>query len=163
VESIPQITGREALLVAVGTIVLLAFETLLTAPRTLVFRYLQLDELSTKFIASAPNLRSSMVKLEHSGDATPPLYHLLARAFWGALGGTGEGAFRGLSMVATVIALLMTYAVLRRSFATLPTLVAVLALWSCPLVIHSAFYARPYALLLSATAGFSFVYGIEEL
>jgi hypothetical protein len=163
VDSLPQITGREALLVAIGTIVVLGFQTLLAGPQILFFRYLQLDEQSTKLIASAPDLRSSIVTLENSGDPTPPLYHILARASWGIARGSGEGAFRGLSLVATVIALLATYAVLRRSFATLPTIVAILALWSCPLVIHSAFYARPYALLLAATAGFSFVYGIEDL
>jgi uncharacterized membrane protein len=163
VEGIRQVTAKEALLVALGAVILLVVEVLVSAPRILFTRYLSLDELWTKFVDSGPGIWGSIVQLEHSGDPTPPLYHILARASWAIVGGTGEAAFRGLSFVATMIALVMTYAVLRRSFAILPTLIAVLALWSCPLVIRLAFCARPYGLLLAATAAFSLLFATEDL
>ena len=60
------------------------------------------------------------------------------------------------------LALVLTYAVLRRSFAILPALVAVLALWSYRPIVMYAFFARPYALLLASTAGFCLIYGEER-
>jgi uncharacterized membrane protein len=69
----------------------------------------------------------SLRALEHSGDFTPPTYHILARASWRLLGGSAETAFRTLSFVSMWIALVLLYIFLRRIFAVLPSLVAVLA------------------------------------
>jgi hypothetical protein len=153
---------REILIVAAASLSLLLAEVFTSNPRILFDRYFWIDELWTRFIESTPGVWHSLIALEHSGDPTPPTYHLLVRGFWWLWGGPPEIAFRALSFIAMWVALLLTYAVLRRTFAVLPALIAVLALWSFPPIIKYAFYARPYALLLAATAGFCLVYGADE-
>jgi len=149
-------------LMASGSLVLLITEVLMSTPRILFARYLWIDELQTKLIESEPSVWQSLVALKHSGDPTPPVYHLLARASWGLIGGSAETAFRTLAFVSMWVALVLTYVLLRRSFAVLPALVAVLAFWSSHAIIAYAFYARPYAPLLAATAGFCLVYGQDK-
>jgi len=152
----------EMCLMASGSLVLLIVEVLMNNPRILFSRYLWIDELWTKLIESEPNLWQSLVALKHSGDPTPPGYHLLARASWGLIGGSGELAFRTLAFVSMWVALVLLYALLRRTFATLPALVAVLAFWSIPSIIGYAFFARPYAPLIAATVGFCLLYGQDQ-
>jgi len=121
-----------------------------------------IDELLTKLIESKPSIWQSLVALQRSGDFTPPTYHLLARASWGLLGGSAESAFRTLSFVSIWAALVLTYALMRRSFTVVPALVTVLAFWSNPPAIQYAFYARSYAPLIAATAGFCLIYGQDK-
>ena len=152
----------EILTVAIAGLLLMVVEVLGSKPRILFERYLFVDEMWAKFLESDPSIWHSLVTLKHSADQTPPLYHLLARAFWRLWGGSPETAFRVLSFLTMWLALVLTYAVLRRSFAILPALVAVLALWSYRPIVMYAFFARPYALLLASTAGFCLIYGEER-
>ncbi len=156
------ISAREMLVVAVGGLSFLLAEAFSNNPRILFGRYFWLDELWTRLIASTPGVWRSLIALERSGDPTPPTYHLLVRGFWWLWGGTPETAFRVLSFIAMWVALVLTYTLLRRTFAIVPALIAVLGLWSFPPIVQYAFYARPYALLLAATVGFCLVYGAEE-
>jgi hypothetical protein len=149
-------------LMAFGSLALLVAEVFSNNPRILFCRYLSIDELLAKLIESKPSVWQSLRALEHSGDFTPPTYHILARASWRLLGGSAETAFRTLSFVSIWIALVLTYALLRRSFAVLPALVTVLAFWSNPPVIQYTFYARCYAPLIAATAGFCLIYGQDK-
>ena len=158
----PGATAREMCLMASGSLVLLVVQVLMNNPRILFSRYLWIDELWTKLIESEPSVWQSLVALKHSGDPTPPGYHLLARASWVLIGGTGEMAFRILAFVSMWVALVLLYALLRRTFTVLPALVAVLAFWSSPSIIGYAFYARPYAPLLAATVGFCLIYGQDD-
>jgi uncharacterized membrane protein len=114
-------------LMAFGSLALLVAEVFSNNPRILFGRFLWVDELWTKFIESKPSVWQSLIALKHAGDPTPPTYHLLARASWGLLGGSAETAFRTLSFVSMWIALVLLYILLRRIFAVLPSLVAVLA------------------------------------
>ena len=134
-------------------------EVLGSKPRILFERYFSVDEMW----AQVPRIGSEHLALcgdaEAFPDQTPPLYHLVVRAFWCLWGGSPETAFRVPSFIAIWIALVLTYTVLRRSFAILPSLVAVLALWSYGPIVMYAFFARPYALLLASTAGFCLIDG----
>jgi hypothetical protein len=159
---VPDATVSEIFLMALGSLVLLVVEVLMNRPRILFGRYLWIDELWTKLIESQPSVWQSLLALKHSGDPTPPVYHLLARASWGLIGGSGETAPRALAFVSMWIALVLLYALLRRSFAVLPALVAVLSFWSSIAIIEYAFYARPYAALLAATVGFCLIYGADK-
>jgi hypothetical protein len=155
-------TAREIIAVAIGAAILLLAEALRSNPRILFGRYFWLDELWTKFIESKSPLWNSLVALKYSGDPTPPTYHLIARSFWGLMGGSPEVAFRTLAFLGMWLALILTYALLRRSFAILPAIAAVLALWTSPVIVRYAFFARPYGLLLAATAGFCLVYCTDK-
>ena len=157
-----QTTPREVVTVAIGGLLLMVAEALASKPLILFGRYFWLDELWTRFIESKPGVWNSLVALKFSGDPTPPAYHLIARGFWGLTGGSPEVAFRALAFFAMWLALVLTYALLRRSFPILPALATVLALWSSPLIVQYAFFARPYALLLAATAGFSLIYTVDQ-
>src|SRR5258708_23904007 len=97
----------EMCLMASASLVLLFVEVLMNNPRILFSRYLWIDELWTKLVESEPNLWQSLVALKHSGDPTPPGYHLLARASWGLIGGSGELAFRTLAFVSMCVALVL--------------------------------------------------------
>jgi hypothetical protein len=158
----PGATSREILLMAATSLVLLVAEILTSNSRILFDRYLWIDELWTKFIESESSMWQSLAALKQSGDPTPPVYHLLARASWGLIGGSAETAFRTLSFVSMWLALVLLYVLLRRTFAILPALVAVLAFWSGGAIISYAFYARPYASLLAAVVSFCLVYGQEK-
>lgn len=141
-----------------GTLGLLAAEVFTSNPNILFDRFLWIDELWTRFIESKPTFLQSMTALMRSGDPTPPVYHLLARLSWSVTGGPPEIAFRILSFLSIWLTLLLTYAVLRRTFAILPATGAVLAFWSSPAIVKYAFYARPYGPLLASTAAFCLVY-----
>src|SRR5262249_40182205 len=134
--SLSQINALELLMMATGSLLLLGTEVVISGPR--IFRYFWLHELWTNFIASKPTIRQSLVPLRHSGDPTPPTYHSLARGFWWLLGGSSEIAFRTLTFISTWLALLLVYALLCQTFALLPALVAVLALWSSGTIIQYA-------------------------
>ena len=117
---------REVTTFAVGLLVLMGVEAALSHPAILFGRYLWFDELQIKLIASQPGIWHSIVAVAHAGDETPPTYYLLARASWwvaGLFGASGETAFRALAFAAMWVALVFTYAVLRRSFSTLPALI----------------------------------------
>jgi Dolichyl-phosphate-mannose-protein mannosyltransferase len=144
---------------ALGSLVVFIGEVLTSNPRILFGRYLWIDELQTKLIASEPSVWQSLIALKHSPDPTPPVYHLLARASWGLLGGDAETAFRALSFVSMWVAVVLVYVLLRRTFDVVPALVAVLAFWSSIPIIDYTFYGRPYASLLAAIAGFCLTYG----
>ena len=121
--------------------------------------------IQIKLITAQSGVWHSITMIAHSGDETPPIYYLVARASWwmaALMGGNAESGFRSLAFLAVWVALLLTYAVLRRSFAELPALIAILTLWSCQLIVMCAFFARPYAILLASTAAFCLAYGIEE-
>lgn len=160
--AVQRATGGEILTVASAFLLLMVVETLGSKPRILFERYFSVDEMWAKFLESDPSIWHSLMTLKHSPDQTPPLYHLVLRAFWRLWGGSPETAFRVPSFITIWIALVLTYAVLRRSFAILPSLVAVLALWSYGSIVMYAFFARPYALLLASTAGFCLIYGDER-
>jgi hypothetical protein len=159
---VPGADAKEICLMALGSLVLLTAEVLVSGPRILFGRYLWIDELLAKLIESKPSVWQSLVALEHSGDFTPPTYHLLARATWWLLGGDAETAFRILSFISVWVAMVLIYATLRRSFPILPALVTVLAFWSNPEVIQYAFYARSYAPLIAASAGFCLIYSQDK-
>lgn len=78
------------------------------------------------------------------------------------LGGSAETAFRTLSFISVWVAVVLIYTLLRRTFAVLPASVAVLGFWSSLPIIGCAFFARPYALLLAAIAGFCLIYGLDN-
>ncbi len=158
-------TRRELIAVGCGVLILLTAEALLSDPRILFGRFLWFDELQIKLITAQSGVWHSITMIAHSGDETPPIYYLVARASWwmaALMGGNAESGFRSLAFLAVWVALLLTYAVLRRSFAELPALIAILTLWSCRLIVMCAFFARPYAILLASTAAFCLAYGIEE-
>ena len=152
----------EILTVAIAGLLLMGVEVLGSKPRILFERYFFVDEMWALFLESDPSIWHSLVTLKHSADQTPPLYHVLVRAFWHLWGGSPEEAFRVLSFLTIWLVLVLTYTILRRSFAILPSLVAVLALWSYRPIVMYAFFARPYALLLASTAGFCLIYGEER-
>jgi hypothetical protein len=141
--AIQRATGGEILTVATAYLLLMVVEVVGSKPRILFDRYFFVDEMWAQFLASDPSIWHSLVTLEHSADQTPPLYHLLVRAFWRLWGGAPEMAFRVLSFITIWIALVLTYTVLRRLFAILPSLVAVLALWSYRPVVMYAFLPGP--------------------
>jgi hypothetical protein len=159
---VPSATVREILFMAVASLVLMVAEVATSSPRILFARYLWIDELWTKFIVSRPSVCQSLVVLKHGGDGTPPVYHLLARAWWGLVGGSAETALRALSFVSMWVAVVLLYVLLRRTFTILPALVAVLAFWSSGAIIGYAFYARTYASLLAAIVGFCLIYGRDK-
>ena len=78
--SVPNASVQEMFLMALGSLVLLIVEVLMSHPRILFGRYLWIDELWTKLIESQPSVWQSLLALKHSGDPTPPVYYLLARA-----------------------------------------------------------------------------------
>jgi hypothetical protein len=158
-------TRAELAAIAIGVLLLMIAEAAVNNPAILFSRYLWFDELQAKLVESQPGIWHSMTVLAHSGDITPPTYHLIARASWwlaGIFGGSAETAWRLLSFAAIWLGLILTYAVLRRSFATLPSLIAVLMVWACPLTVWCAFFARPYALLMASSAGFCFAWCDED-
>ena len=155
----------ELAVMATATLILMCAEAFTSSPEILFSRDLWIDELWTKLIGSEPKIWHSLVVLAHSGDPTPPTYHLLARASWwlsALVGGSGETAFRALAFAGVWLALVLTYAVLRRSFAILPSLIAVLVLLASPVTVKYAFFARPYGLLLASTAAFCLLYCSED-
>ncbi len=159
------LTRAEFAAIAIGVLLLMGAEAAVNNPAILFGRYLWFDELQSKLVLSQPGIWHSMAVLAHSGDITPPTYDLAAAALWWLariFGGSAETTWRFLSFSAIWLALVLTYAVLRRSSARLPALIAILTLWACPLTLWCAFFARPYALLMAASAAFCFAYCGEE-
>ena len=118
---------RELIAVGCGVLILLTAEALLSNPRILFGRFLWFDELQIKLITAQSGVWHSITMIAHSGDETPPIYYLMARGSWwvaALMGGNAETGFRGLAFLAIWVTLLLTYAVLRRSFTAVPALIA---------------------------------------
>ena len=145
--AVQRTTGSEIVTVASALLLLMMGEVLGSKPRILFERYFSVDEMWAKFLESGdPDIWHSLVMLSIPLIRPRPYITSVVRAFWCLWGGSPETAFRVPSFIAIWIALVLTYTVLRRSFAILPSLVAVLALWSYGPIVMYAFFARPYAL-----------------
>jgi uncharacterized membrane protein len=121
-------------------------------------RHFWLDEYLTSLIVRDPSVTHAIAAVRGGVDTNPPVYHLLLRAFYAIVGGRPEVTFRAFAVLCTGVALVATYALLRRSFAVAPAVLAVLALAGHRLVLKESFEARFYAPLLAATACFALVF-----
>ena len=79
-------------------------------------------------------------------DIHPPLYYWLLHA-WIGLFGTNEVAVRSLSVVVSVLAVAVTFALARRLFGTPAALVSSFLMAISPFQVHYAQETRMYALL----------------
>jgi uncharacterized membrane protein len=146
----------EVAVVALALAALFAITIYAAAADNLFTRHFWLDEYLTSLIVRDPSVTHSISAVRGGVDTNPPVYHLLLRGFYAIVGGRAEVTFRASALLCTCIALVVTYAVLRRSFAVAPAALATLSLVAHPLVLTEAFEARFYAPLLAATACFAF-------
>ena len=98
-------------------------------------------------VAGIAGLRwQSILPVLRAGEFHPPLYYLLARA-WGGIAGTGEAALRFPSVCCGVLAVALTYALMRRFFPAPVSLLGAFLVGVSSLHIMVSQEARMYALL----------------
>jgi hypothetical protein len=145
----------ELLLVAIGLSLLMGAEIAANKPRLIFDGPFILDERLTDLIVRDPSISHSIYAVKHGVDTNPPIYHLILRGFWMAVHPLFHDdpriALRAFSTLCTFLALIGTYALLRRAFGPLVSFVAVLAVWAHPEVVVQSFNARFYPPLLLAT------------
>lgn len=115
-------------------------------------RLLWADELFTWYPASA-SFRTMLASTTDTINSAPPLYFIVAWS-WSALFGSSALALRLLSAVALAAAILLMFAVLRRTYGVLAAAVALaLALtFSDPNLLYQSAAARFHTLLIAETA-----------
>lgn len=119
----------------------------------LMHRHFDLDEMHTLVLVDDPDVGHSLRALANGVDANPPTLFLLMRAFVLPFGGPDEFSLRAFSVAAMLVCIAAVYAALRQSFSMPTALVAVLILWSHPLLVRYAFDARFYGVWLAGVAG----------
>jgi hypothetical protein len=136
----------------------MALQIAISSPAILFQRYLWQDEQFTHFVVSDPSIAHSIWAVKGGADSNPPTFHLLLRAFRAVVPGSTQVVYRLFVLLIAWAGLIATYIILRRSFAILPSAVAILALWAHPLLIREAFDARFYIPLFSASALFCMLF-----
>ncbi len=133
----------------------MAIQIALSSPKLLLARPFWQDEQLTHFIASDPSLSHLLQAVRQGADTNPPIFHLLVRGFAVVVPGAPEVVYRLFILLTAWLGFIALYAILRRSFEVLPSVIAVLALWASPLILHEAFDARFYIPLLASSAFFA--------
>lgn len=145
-------TSGELLLSAIVVALLLIAQIIIANPHTEYYRGYWLDEYFTWVIASDPNPVHALYAMRHGMGGMPPLFYSLAHLAHRLIGGPPIAAYRIFSTVAMWIALLAMYATLRHAAGRLTSAVAVLVVWTHPLMARYAFEARPYAMMFAGAA-----------
>jgi hypothetical protein len=133
-------------------------QIVLSSPKLLLGRYFWQDEQFTYFIASDPSIKHMFEAVREGADTNPPVYHLLVRGFAAVVPGRPEVVYRLFSLLAAWLGLIALYVILRRGFEPLSSVIAVLAIWASPLILHESFDARFYTPLLASAAAFCLVF-----
>lgn len=138
----------EAPAVFLGLTALFALLLWITRGSVALTRPLWVDEWFTVLVASHPSPAPVIGDLRAGADGGASLYHLCVWLLYALAGGLSAVALRIMSLVTVIVALTLTYAVLRRSFSVVASLAGVLAVGSQKLIAVHAFDARFYALWL---------------
>jgi hypothetical protein len=148
-ESVRNVTAREIMVVVLGLIALLLAQLCVTGSFTLFDRYLWLDEIHTHLLVTDPQLAHAAAALATGADFNPPGLYLMLRGLDVFTGG-GPISWRLAAVGSVLAALLGTYLLVRQAVDRAAAIVAVIAVWSHPLVVFQAFEARFYAPWLAA-------------
>ena len=143
------VTAPEILAVALGLIALLAVQLFLTRSFSLFDRYLWLDEIHTRLLVTDPELTHAAGALADGADFNPPGLYLMLRGL-DMLTGGGPISWRAAAVGSVLAALLGVYLLVRQAVDRPAAVIAVIAVWSHPLVVFQAFEARFYAPWLAA-------------
>jgi hypothetical protein len=99
------------------------------------------------FVVGIAGLRwGDILPMLRTGEFHPPLYYLLMRA-WAGIAGTGEAAFRLPSACFGILAVVLTYGLMRRFFTAPVSLLGAFFVGVSPLHIIISQEARMYALV----------------
>src|SRR5437879_7897061 len=99
------------------------------------------------FVVGIAGLRwGDILPMLRTGEFHPPLYYLLMRA-WAGIAGTGEAAFRLPSACFGILAVALTYALMRRLFPAPVSLLGAFFLGVSPLHLITSQDAGLYALV----------------
>ena len=148
-ESPRNVTVRETLTVVLGLVALAAVQLCLTASFSLFDRYLWLDEIHTHLLVTDPELTHAAAALAGGADFNPPGLYLMLRGLDVFTGG-GPISWRAAAVGSVLAALLGIYLLVRHAAGRAAAAIAVIVVWSHPLVVFQAFEARFYAPWLAA-------------
>ena len=123
-------------------------------------RPLWLDELVTTFLVSQRSPATMVALIARGGDWNPPLLHLILWPIARAAGGMPPALLRSVAVVFAALALLFTYAILRRRFTVSAAASGVLAVAGHTVVIAQAFEGRFYAPWMLFAAGYAWSLGL---
>ena len=154
---------REKVIAAVGLAVGVAILPLIGGA-VLWTRPLWFDELCcvAYVVTDAGSAAEVVRRVANSWDYAPPLLHLLVWPFARLAGGEVTPALLHTISVGTVaLALLLTYATLRRRFTPLPSVGGTLAVAGHALVIAHAFEGRFYGPWLLFAVGVAWSFGLR--
>jgi 4-amino-4-deoxy-L-arabinose transferase-like glycosyltransferase len=129
---------------------LLALATLVAAALRLPFLATQsfwLDETYTVHVVGAGSLGELWDRIGAT-ESTPPLFYLLAWGWTHALGSHGEATLRTLPALASIAAVPVAFAALRRLAGCRAALAAAAVVAVSPLLVSYALDARAYTLLV---------------
>ncbi len=111
-----------------------------------------LDETLTFLIASDADLNHSLAALAGGADTNPPGLHLTMRAVGGIFGHT-PGVYRATMFLTMSTAIVLLYALLRKTLPARTAAAAAMFAWAVPMVRDHSVDARFYApMLLAAVA-----------
>jgi hypothetical protein len=118
-------------------------------------RPMWLDEIYTSTLVNDPNLVHSMQALAAGVETHPPGLYLLLRPLAWLAGGMNETVLRLSALASVGLALVGLYLCLRTRFTIGPSMVATLAIWCNPTIVHHAFDGRFYGPLVAAVVWYA--------
>jgi hypothetical protein len=124
---------------------------------------LWLDELCCTLIPTeAASPAGVVTNILHRQEMAPPLLHLIVWTVKTVAGGMTPGLLRGIATVCVALALIFTYAGLRRHFDRASSACGALTVASHPLVLFHAFEGRFYGPWLLFAAGYAWAVGKRD-
>ena len=151
--------GREVLVVALALAAWTALVLWLADGSILITRPLWVDECFTVLVAGRSSPWAVISDLRHGVDGGAGLYHLVAWVLRVTTGALTPVVLRAASMVFTLAALCLVYAVLRRRFSRDASAAGVFAVGAHSMVVAMAFEGRFYALWLLCCALVAWFFG----
>jgi hypothetical protein len=127
-----------------GLAALVALELLLLRATPALTRPLWLDEIHTFLLAGTQSTVDSLLSLGAGADYNPPTLYLLYRVVGVLTGGLTEVSMRLVALASVLVALTVTYVLLRTEYSRSSSALAIVATWAHPVVVNVAFDARFY-------------------
>ena len=142
------ISRREAVWFILGALVFILIEIAALRGWAMVTKPFWLDEVTTYLVSGTQSLAESMRNLAAGADSNPPTALLFFRAVALIAGGLSPTAAHVAGAACVLGALTTVYLLLRTRFSSWPSALGAMAVWAQQVVMHAAFDARFYGILL---------------
>jgi hypothetical protein len=160
VRSYPDASFLELATVFTALAVMVTVQLAVTRMTFLLYHPLWLDECLTQLLATDPSFTHALSAIRGGVETNPPTLYFFLWPVAKVIGGDVV-MLRGFAGASMLLALVGVYAICRRFFDRIPSIIGMLVVAAHPIVIAMMFEARFYGPWLAAASWFAYAMMIE--